>query len=97
MGDVPRAAATEAKDMDDDEVTKLAAIYRNVSALNSAAASCLITTATGEVGTLVRRVLQALPGSGPRARQELNRRYRPKSANERAASMAAPSRHREQS
>ena len=81
-----RAAATKAKDMDDDEVTNLA--------LNSALASCLITTTTGEVGTLVRRVLQAFPGSGLRAWQEL-RWYRPKSAIEGAASMAgiiAPSR-----
>ena len=53
------AAATEAKNMDDDEVTNLAAIYWNVSALNSALTSCLITTTTAEVGTLVRRVLLA--------------------------------------
>ena len=45
----------------------------NVSALDSALASSLITTTTGEVGTLVRRVLQAFPGSGFRAWQELNR------------------------
>ena len=62
-GEVLRAAATEAKDMDDDEVRNLAAIYWNVSALNSALASCLMTTTTGEVGTLVRRVLQAVPGA----------------------------------
>ena len=36
--------------MDDGEVTNLAAMYWNVSALNSALASCLITTTTGEVG-----------------------------------------------
>ena len=81
--------------MDDAEVANLAAIYWNVSALNSVLASSLITTTTGEVGTLVRRVLQAFPGSGLRAWQELNRWYRPKSAVEGAASMAgivAPSR-----
>ena len=49
-----RAAASAAKDMDDDEVTNLEAICWNVSPLNSAWASCLITTTTGEVGTLVR-------------------------------------------
>ena len=84
--EILRAAATKAKDMDDDEVTNLA--------LNSALASCLITTTTGEVGTLVRRVLRAFPGSALRAWQEL-RWYRPKSAIEGAASMAgiiAPSR-----
>ena len=74
-GEILRTAATEAKDMDGDEVTNLAAIYWKVSALNSALASCLITTTTGKVGTLVRRVLQAFPGSGLRARQELNRWY----------------------
>ena len=50
---------------------------------------------TGEVTTLVCRVLQAFPGSALRAWQELNRWYRPKSAVEGAASMAgiiAPSR-----
>ena len=62
-----RAAATEVKDMDDDEVANLEAIYWNVPALNSGLASCLITTTTGEVGTLVRRVLQAFPGAGFRA------------------------------
>ena len=40
-GEVLRAAATEAKDVDDDEVTNLTAIYWNVSALDSAPASCL--------------------------------------------------------
>ena len=74
--------------MDDAEVATLAEIYWNVSALDSALASSLITTTTGEVGTLVRRVLQAFPGSGLRAWQELNRWYRPKSAVEGAASMA---------
>ena len=63
-------------------------IYWNVSALNSALASCLITTTTGEVGTPVRRVLQALPGASFRAWQVLNRWYRPTSAVEGAASMA---------
>ena len=48
-GDILRAAATEDKEMDDDE--NLAAIYWNVSALNSGLASCLITTTTNEVGT----------------------------------------------
>ena len=62
-GEILRAAATEVKDMDDDEVANLAAIYWNVSALDSALASSLITTTTGEVGTLVRRVLQALAGA----------------------------------
>ena len=61
-GEVVRADATEAKDM--DEVTNLEAISWNVSSLDSALASCLITTTKGEVGTLVRRVLQAFPGSG---------------------------------
>ena len=77
MGEVLRAAATEDKDMDDDEVTNFAAINWNVPALKSALASCLITTTTGGVGTLVRRMLQAFPGSGFRAWQELNRWYRP--------------------
>ena len=84
-GEIPRASATEVKDMDDAEVANVAAIYWNVSALDSALASSLITTTTGEVGTLVRRVLQAFAGSGLRA----------KSAVEGAASMAgiiAPSR-----
>ena len=81
------AAPTEVKDMDVAEVANLTAIYWNVSALDSALASSLITTTTGEVGTLVRRVLQAFPGSGLRAWQELNRWYRPKSAVEGAASM----------
>ena len=48
-GEILRAAATEAKDMDDDEVANLAICW-NVFALNSALASCLITTFTGEVG-----------------------------------------------
>ena len=74
-GEILRTAATEGKDMDGDEVTNLAAIYWKVSALNSALASSLITTTTSKVGTLVRRVLQAFPGSGLRARQELNRWY----------------------
>ena len=94
-GEILRATATEVKEMDDDEVANLASIYWNVSALDSALASSLITTTTGEVGTVVRRVLQAFPGSGLRAWQELNRWYRPKSAVEGAASMAgivAPSR-----
>ena len=85
-GEILRAAATEVKDMDDAEVANLAAIYWKVSALDSALASSLITTTIGEVGTLVRRVLQAFPGSGLRAWQELNRWYRPKSAVEGAAS-----------
>ena len=51
--EVLRAAATEAKDMDDDKVANLEAIYWNASALNSALASCLITTTTGEVGIRV--------------------------------------------
>ena len=63
------------KDMDDDEVTNLAAIHWNLLALNSELASCLITTTTGEVGTLVRRVLEAFSGSGFRAWQDLNRWY----------------------
>ena len=50
-GEILRAAATEVKDMDDAEVANLATIYWNVSALNSALASSLITTTTGEVGT----------------------------------------------
>ena len=58
-GEILRAAATGVKNMDDAEVANLAAIYWNVSALDSALASSLITTTTGEVGTLVRRVLQA--------------------------------------
>ena len=41
------------------KVANLAAICWNVSALNSALASSLITMTTGEVGTLVCRVLQA--------------------------------------
>ena len=72
-GEILRAAATEAQDMDDDEVTNLAAIHWNMSALNLA---------------LARRVLQALPGSGLRVWQGLNTLYRPKSAVEGAASMA---------
>ena len=78
----------------DAEVANLAAIYWNVSALNS-------------VGIILdhhdhRRSWHAcsssvagIPGSGLRAWQELNRWYRPKSALEGAASMAgiiAPSR-----
>ena len=74
-GEILRAATTEAKDMDDDEVTNFAAICWNVSALTSALASCLITLTTGEVGTLVRRVLQAFPESDLRAWQELNKWY----------------------
>ena len=48
-----RAAATEVKDMDDAEVANFAVIYWNVSAVDSALASSLITTTTGEVDTLV--------------------------------------------
>ena len=44
-GEILRAAATEVKDMDDAEVTNLAAIHWNVSALDSALASSLITQA----------------------------------------------------
>ena len=51
------AVATEAKDMDDDEVARLEANYWNMSAINSALGARLITATTGEVGTLVRRVL----------------------------------------
>ena len=72
-GEIIRAASTEVKDMDDAKVANLAAIYWILSALNSALASSLITTTTGEVGTLVRRVLQAFLGSDLRAWQELNR------------------------
>ena len=93
--EILRAAVTEVKDVDDAAVANFAMIYWNVSALNSALATSLIITTTGEVGTLVRRVLQAFPGSGLRAWQELNRWYRPKSAVEGAASMTnitAPSR-----
>ena len=42
-GEILSAAATEVKDMDDAEVANLAAIYWNVSALDSALASSLIT------------------------------------------------------
>ena len=52
-GEILSAAATEVKDMDDAEVANLAAIYWNVSALDSALASSLITTTTGEVGMFV--------------------------------------------
>ena len=56
-----------------------------MSALNSALASCLITTTTGEVGTLVRRVPASIPRSWlPRVAGL----YRPKSAVKGAASMA---------
>ena len=81
--------------MDDDEVTNLEAICWDASHSTVRWHHALITTTTGEVGTLVRRVLQALPGSGLRAWQELSRWYPPKSAVEGAASMAgiiAPSR-----
>ena len=81
--------------MDDDEVTDLEAICWNVSALNSVSALCLITTTTGEVGTLLRRVLQAFPGAGFGAWQELNRWYWTRISCWGAASMAsiiAPSR-----
>ena len=42
-----------ARTIDNDEVTNLEAIYWNVPALNSALASCLYTTTTCEVGTLL--------------------------------------------
>ena len=51
-GEILRAAATEDKDMDDDEVTNVAAICWNVSALNGALASCLITTTQAKLARL---------------------------------------------
>ena len=72
-GEILRAATTEDKDMDDDEVTNIAAIHWNVSALNSALTSCLITTTTDEAGTLVCPVLQVFPGFGLRAWQHRER------------------------
>ena len=62
--EILRSVVTEAKDMDGDEVANVEAIYWNATAINSALASCLITTTMGEVGRLVRRVLQqAFPGA----------------------------------
>ena len=87
-GEINRAAAAATADMTDDAVAGLEESHWNVQPLNAALASCLITTTTGEVATLVRRVLQAHPGAGLRAWQEMNRWYRPKSAVEGAASMA---------
>ena len=49
----------ETNDMIDSEVGALEFINWNAQALNGSLSSCLITTAVGEVGTLVRRVLQA--------------------------------------
>ena len=56
-GEILRAAATEAKDMDDDEVTNFAAIYWNLPALNSALASCLRSEnqTTGRITRRIRR------------------------------------------
>ena len=53
-GEIPRAAATEVKDMDDAEVANPEAIYWNVSALNSALASSLITTSPRPQAKLAR-------------------------------------------
>ena len=91
--EILRAAATEAKDMDDDELTHLAAIHWNVSALYSALASCLITTTT--CWRACSSSAASIPGSGLRAWQELNRWYRPKSAVEGAVPWRESSRHRE--
>ena len=72
--------------MNEDEVRSLQS--RTCWRSNAALASCVITTTTGEVGTLDGRVLQAEPGAGLRARQELHRWYHPKSAGEGASPMA---------
>ena len=79
MEKVVLGAAARTWTIDNDEVTNLEAIYWNVPALNSALASCLYTTTTCEVGTLVRRVLQAFPGSGLRAWQATRKATRMRS------------------
>ena len=80
--EVLRAAVFDPRDLDQEEVKSLEPIYWNVPALNATLASRLITTNTGEAGTLVRRFL-----SGLRAWQELNRLYLPKSTVEGTSSM----------
>ena len=60
--EILRAAATEAKDTDDEKVTNVEAICWNASAFNSTLASCLITLITGEGGTLVLSAA-SIPGS----------------------------------
>ena len=87
-GELVRVVAAETRDINDEGIGDLECTYWNVQPLNAALATCLISTTTGEVATLVRRVLQAHPGAGLRAWQELNRWYRPKSAVEGSASMA---------
>ena len=52
-GEILGAAATEAKDTDDEKVTNVEAICWNASAFYSVLASCLITAITGEGGALV--------------------------------------------
>ena len=63
-GEILTAVATEANAMDDDEVTNLEAIYWNVSAFNSALASCLLTTSSFEVGARSSSVA-SIPMSWP--------------------------------
>ena len=57
----------ELNDMNEDRVGSLKSICWNVLALNAAQDTSLITSTAGVVGTLVRRALQAEPGTGLRA------------------------------
>ena len=66
-GEVVRVTAIKERLVDEETLRALESVYWNVQALNSALASCLISTTTGEVGTLVRRVLQAALGASLRA------------------------------
>ena len=63
---------------DDDVISEWDTEFWHVKPLSAALASCLITATTGEVATLVRRILRAEPSAGFRAWQELAKWFRPK-------------------
>ena len=87
-GEIVKKAAELDDVVDDDVLAAWDTEYWHAQPLGAALASCLITTTTGEVATLVRRILRAEPGAGFRAWQELIRWFRPKSVIEGSSSMA---------
>ena len=87
-GEIAKRVAQSDVDVDDTVIADLEMEFWHVKPLNAALASCLITCTTGEVATLVRRILRAEPGAGFQTWQELSRWFRPKSTLEGPASMA---------
>ena len=61
--------------------------YDNIEVPNRAPATALIPATQGQAATSVRRSLQAAPGNGSRAWQQLTQLYRPRNAMEASSSM----------